>query len=255
MSFIQSFLPDDSPSVVQLEACGISHEAQEAVFVDSMISRNTLTLDSVSLKIFEREFLLIIGENGSGKSTLLTILAGLEVPQIGWLKWYGKKIDSKQLVSKIGIVFQFPQKLFVGDSVLEELTLGLKHVLPQDVEEVMTMCGLTGISLTCNPTVLSGGQKKKLAIASQLLRKPLILFLDEPLSGVDSESRKQLISLFDSLRYSLSIVIVSHEPAELLSKADRVLQLSNSRLHKVPNSVIRKALAVRREREQISETT
>ncbi|KAK4522609.1 hypothetical protein GAYE_PCTG10G0499 [Galdieria yellowstonensis] len=246
-SIFQSFFPAESNTskVVQLEACNISHDAQQAVFVDNMAGE-ARTLENVNLEILEGEFLLLIGENGSGKSSLLNILAGLDVPDQGYLKWYGKKIKSADIVSRIGIVFQFPEKAFVGDSVFEELTLGLEHVLPEDIEEALDVCALNNISLTTSPFLLSGGQQKKLALACQLLRFPLILFLDEPLSGVDHFSRDSLIKVFDKLKRKMTIVVVSHEPAELFSRADRVLQLFGGQVRQVPESVIQKAMEWRR---------
>ncbi|GJQ10400.1 hypothetical protein GpartN1_g2191.t1 [Galdieria partita] len=247
-SIFQSFFPVNDKSCskfVQLEACNISHDVQQAVYVDNMAFRETKTLENVNLQIFEGEFLLVIGENGSGKTSLLNILAGLDVPDQGFLKWYNKKMKPSDMVSRIGIVFQFPEKAFIGDSVFEELTLGLDHVLPEDIEEVMEACNLNDISLTTSPFLLSGGQQKKLALACQLLRHPLILFLDEPLSGVDSLSRKCLITIFDKLKGKVTIVMVSHEPAELFLRADRVLQLFGGQLREVPESVVRKAMTLR----------
>ncbi|EME30951.1 ABC transporter, cobalt/nickel transport, ATP-binding protein [Galdieria sulphuraria] len=247
-SIFQSFFPVKNnccSAIVQLEACNVSHDAQQAVFVDNMAFKESLTLENINLQVFEGEFLLLIGENGSGKTSLLNILAGLDIPDQGYLKWYNKKVKSSDIVSRIGIVFQFPEKAFIGDSVFEELTLGLDHVLPEDIEEVMEACALNGISLTTSPFLLSGGQQKKLALACQLLRHPLILFLDEPLSGVDSFSRKCLIKIFDRLKTKVTIVVVSHEPAELFSRADRVLQLFGGRVKEVPQSVVRRAMEIR----------
>ncbi|GJD10977.1 Energy-coupling factor transporter ATP-binding protein EcfA2 [Galdieria sulphuraria] len=210
-SIFQSFFPVKNnccSAIVQLEACNVSHDAQQAVFVDNMAFKESLTLENINLQVFEGEFLLLI-----------------DIPDQGYLKWYNKKVKSSDIVSRIGIVFQFPEKAFIGDSVFEELTLGLDHVLPEDIEEVMEACALNGISLTTSPFLLSGGQQKKLALACQLLRHPLILFLDEPLSGVDSFSRKCLIKIFD--------------------RADRVLQLFGGRVKEVPQSVVRRAMEIR----------
>nr|XP_016441652.1 PREDICTED: ABC transporter I family member 11, chloroplastic-like isoform X3 [Nicotiana tabacum] len=157
-------------------------------------------LSQVNLSIPEKSFGLIFGRSGSGKTTLLQLLAGLSKPTSGsiYVQRYsddGEKIKSPELLQpeRVGIVFQFPERYFVADTVLDEVTFGwprqkgglqLREILALRLQKAITSVGLTGISLDKDPHSLSGGYKRRLALAIQLVQTPDLLILDEPLAGL-----------------------------------------------------------------------
>lgn len=165
----------------------------------------------------------------------------------GDLYWMGVKTKPSQMLKKIGIVMQNPSTYFITRTVLDELVLGRKTKTPQDVRQVLRATGLTNISLLSNPKSLSGGQIRRLAIASQLMRSPLpaLFVMDEPLAGVDWTNRRELIQLFGSLKSQFAIIVVSHEPGELLQYADRVVEVSRGGMHDINPQIIKKAIEVR----------
>ncbi|XP_019228632.1 PREDICTED: ABC transporter I family member 11, chloroplastic-like isoform X2 [Nicotiana attenuata] len=158
-------------------------------------------LSQVNLSIPEKSFGLIFGRSGSGKTTLLQLLAGLSKPTSGsiYVQRYsddGEKIKSPELLQpeRVGIVFQFPERYFVADTVLDEVTFGwprqkgglqLREILALRLQKAITSVGLTGISLDKDPHSLSGGYKRRLALAIQLVQTPDLLILDEPLAGLE----------------------------------------------------------------------
>lgn len=186
-------------------------------------------------------------------------MLGLEEAERGTFYWNGKKTKQKHLVSNIGVVMQSPGDYFFLPTVLEELVMGRSSRTPDDVRRVMHAVGLSNLSLMANPRALSGGQTRRLALASQMMREPLpaLFMLDEPLVGVDWTGREELVALLGRLKKEFAMVIVSHEPAELLPHADRVVQVARGRMHEVPREVIDHALrltAERRKAEEAEET-
>lgn len=165
----------------------------------------------------------------------------------GDLYWMGEKTKPSRMLKKIGIVMQNPSAYFITQTVLDELVLGRKTKTPDDVRQVLHATGLTNISLLSNPKSLSGGQIRRLALASQLMRSPLpsLFVMDEPLAGVDWTNRRELIQLFGSLKSQFAIIIVSHEPGELLHYADRVVEVSRGGMHDIDPRIIKKAILVR----------
>ncbi|XP_009762187.1 ABC transporter I family member 11, chloroplastic-like isoform X3 [Nicotiana sylvestris] len=160
-------------------------------------------LSQVNLSIPEKSFGLIFGRSGSGKTTLLQLLAGLSKPTSGSIcvQRYsddGEKIKSPEPLQpeRVGIVFQFPERYFVADTVLDEVTFGwprqkgglqLRELLASRLQKAITSVGLTGMSLDKDPHSLSGGYKRRLALAIQLVQTPNLLILDEPLAGLVQE--------------------------------------------------------------------
>nr|XP_033512623.1 ABC transporter I family member 11, chloroplastic isoform X3 [Nicotiana tomentosiformis] len=157
-------------------------------------------LSQVNLSIPEKSFGLIFGRSGSGKTTLLQLLAGLSKPTSGsiYVQRYsddGEKMKSPEPLQpeRVGIVFQFPERYFVADTVLDEVTFGwprqkgglqLRELLASRLQKAITSVGLTGMSLDKDPHSLSGGYKRRLALAIQLVQTPNLLILDEPLAGL-----------------------------------------------------------------------
>ncbi|KAF8399995.1 hypothetical protein HHK36_015868 [Tetracentron sinense] len=165
-------------------------------------------------------FGLIFGRSGSGKTTLLQLLAGLNKPTSGsiYIQRYGndgKPNPSPEILppERVGIVFQFPERYFLADSVLEEVTFGwprqrgdlqLKEQLTIRLQTAINWVGLNGVSLDKDPHSLSGGYKRRLALAIQLVQTPDLLILDEPLAGLGMEMH---FMLFKSISFSTLIVV------------------------------------------------
>ncbi|KAJ4729488.1 ABC transporter-like protein [Melia azedarach] len=170
-------------------------------------------LNGVSFSLPEKSFGLIFGRSGSGKTTLLQLLAGL----------------SKPTSEKVGIVFQFPERYFVADNVLDEVTFGwprqsgsfqLKEYLTLNLQRAINWVGLNGISLDKDPHSLSGGYKRRLALAIQLVQIPDLLILDEPLAGLDWKARADVVKLLEHLKKELTILVVSHDLKEMAALID-----------------------------------
>ncbi|KAF9606832.1 hypothetical protein IFM89_029289 [Coptis chinensis] len=157
-------------------------------------------LSDVHFSLHEKSLGLIFGRSGSGKTTLLQLLAGLSKPTSGTIniQRYGEDGKPNQAPiqlppERVGIVFQFPERYFLADTVLEEVTFGwprqrenihLKEQLASGLQRAINSVGLNGISLDEDPHALSGGYKRRLALAIQLVKFPDLLILDEPLAGL-----------------------------------------------------------------------
>ncbi|KAG9445949.1 hypothetical protein H6P81_012077 [Aristolochia fimbriata] len=193
-------------------------------------------LNEVSLSLPEKSFGLIFGRSGSGKTTLLQILAGLSQPTSGYIHIQrlandGKPVQPPEALSpeRVGIVFQFPERYFLAESVLEEVTFGwprradslAKEKLASRLEAAFCSVGLKGISFDKDPHSLSGGFKRRLALAIQLVQKPDLLLLDEPLAGLDWKARVDVVNLIKHLKMELTILVVSHDLKELSSLVDQ----------------------------------
>ncbi|XP_024031803.1 ABC transporter I family member 11, chloroplastic [Morus notabilis] len=194
-------------------------------------------LNSVSFSLPEKSFGLIFGRSGSGKTTLLQLLAGLNKPTSGCIcvQRYGNDGYPSQAPEplpseRVGIVFQFPERYFVADNVLEEVTFGwprlkgdlqVKEHLALRLQQAINWVGLNGISLDKDPQSLSGGYKRRLALAVQLVQTPDLLILDEPLAGLDWKARADVVKLLKHLKKELTILVVSHDLKELAALVDQ----------------------------------
>ncbi|KAG5621791.1 hypothetical protein H5410_007009, partial [Solanum commersonii] len=184
-------------------------------------------LSQVNLSIPEKSFGLIFGRSGSGKTTLLQLIAGLSKPTSGSIYVQRYSDDDEQIKSpeplqpeRVGIVFQFPERYFVADTVLDEVTFGwprqkgglqLRELLASRLQKAIMSVGLTGISLDKDPHSLSGGYKRRLALAIQLVQTPDLLILDEPLAGLDWKARADVAKLLKDLKKELTLLVVSHD--------------------------------------------
>lgn len=194
-------------------------------------------LSQVNLSIPEKSFGLIFGRSGSGKTTLLQLIAGLSKPTSGSIYVQRYSDDDEQIKSpeplqpeRVGIVFQFPERYFVADTVLDEVTFGwprqkgglqLRELLASRLQKAIMSVGLTGISLDKDPHSLSGGYKRRLALAIQLVQTPDLLILDEPLAGLDWKARADVAKLLKDLKKELTLLVVSHDLKELASLVDQ----------------------------------
>ncbi|XP_058766226.1 ABC transporter I family member 11, chloroplastic-like [Vicia villosa] len=194
-------------------------------------------LNSVSFSLPEKSFGLIFGQSGSGKTTLLQLLAGISKPTSGsiYIQKYGDDGNPSQspeplVPERVGIVFQFPERYFVADTVLEEVTFGwprqkgndqLREKLALGLQRAINWVGLSGISLDKNPHSLSGGYKRRLALAIQLVQVPDLLILDEPLAGLDWKARADVVKLLKHLKKELTVLVVSHDLRDFASLVDQ----------------------------------
>ena len=208
-------------------------------------------LDGVSLTIKEGEFFGIIGQTGSGKTTFVQHLNGLiklgknkGSVKIGEFDLADKKCDFKALRAKVGMVFQYPEYQLFAETVKEDVAFGLKNYCPnmpeQEVEErVKEAVETVGLNYkkikNKSPFELSGGQKRRVAIAGVIVTKPEVLVLDEPAAGLDPVGKKEFIALLHKLHQSFvkTIILVSHDMNLVSENCDRAAIFAHGKLQAV----------------------
>jgi len=169
-------------------------------------------LAGVDLELQAGQPALVAGRSGSGKSTLLELICGLAEPSGGTISWNGQPLNARQRRWLCGLVFQFPERHFLGLTVGQELKLGHRRLSADDAAAVLRQVGLEGLAFTQVPEQLSGGQQRRLALAVQLLRRPQVLLLDEPTAGLDWSVRAEILTLLAQLARERALLVVSHEP-------------------------------------------
>ncbi len=187
-------------------------------------------LKATNLELGSKELGLVVGPSGSGKTTLLEILAGLAQQTKGRIFWRDQELTFLELQQLCGLVFQFPERHFCGSNILEELRLGHPEMTTENISNALAEVGLQDIPLNTSPHRLSGGQQRRLALAVQLIRQPNLLLLDEPTAGLDWSMRQQLAKLLSKLKQHWTLLIVSHDPDELLSISDRCWRINKGEL-------------------------
>lgn len=192
-------------------------------------------LKDVSLTINKGEFIGIIGHTGSGKSTLIQHFNGLERATTGRIFFQGRDIyDSdfkmKELRSKVGLVFQYPEHQLFETTVLKDVKFGPKNLGLPNVEvdlrafEAIRQVGLSESYYDASPFELSGGQKRRVAIAGVLAMKPEVLILDEPTAGLDPYGRDEILEQIKKLHEEgLTVILVSHSMEDVAKFADRII--------------------------------
>lgn len=203
-------------------------------------------LGDVSLTIQDGEFLGIIGHTGSGKSTLIQHLNGLLLPTAGSVLVDGldtrEKKLRKQIRSLVGMVFQYPEYQLFEETVARDVAFGPKNMglteeeIAPRVQEALRLVGLNPEEFSeKSPFELSGGEKRRAALAGILAMRPKYLVLDEPMAGLDPRGRHEILTLIESLRseYGTGIVMVSHSMDDVAMYADRIAVLDKGSLFMV----------------------
>lgn len=200
-------------------------------------------LKDISFSVEPGEFIGVIGHTGSGKSTLMQHMNGLLKPTEGTVLLGGKDIWSdKQLTRqsrfRVGLVFQYPEYQLFEETVYKDIAFGPKNMgLDKDeihrrVLEAAGFAGLTQEQLSASPFDLSGGQKRRAAIAGVIAMEPEVLILDEPTAGLDPEGREEILRNIEAYRRAknATIMMVSHSMNDVARLTDRLLVLSNATL-------------------------
>lgn len=199
-------------------------------------------LHQVSLTIAQGEFVAIIGHTGSGKSTLIQQFNGLLQPTEGHIYYKGKDIYEKdykraQLRGKVGLVFQYPEYQLFAETVLEDVSFGPKNLglplleIQQRAFQAIAAVGLEDTIYDMSPFELSGGQKRRVAIAGVLAMQPEMLVLDEPVAGLDPAGRRELLDMLKKLNEDgMTIVLVSHNMEDVAEYAKRIVVMDHGKI-------------------------
>lgn len=200
-------------------------------------------LDGVSLKIEDGEFIGIIGHTGSGKSTLIQHLNGLLKATEGNIYFngqdiYDKDYDLRDLRMQVGMVFQYPEHQLFDETVFKDVCFGPRNQgLPEkDVTlrayEALKNVGLDEKYYDVSPFELSGGQKRRAAIAGVIAMKPQVLVLDEPTAGLDPQGRDETLDMIaeNHQRYGNTVILVSHSMEDVAKYVDRIIVMDDGRV-------------------------
>lgn len=218
------------PPLIQLQNVSFSYEKGTA--------REKSVLNNISLEIRRGEFAALVGSSGSGKTTLVKLLNGLLKASSGHIFYegediYGKRYQLRSLRKKVGMIFQNPEQQLFCKTVLSDVEFGPLHMgmSREEAEEAarraLELVGIPEDKFQVNPLDLSGGQKKRAAIAGVLAMGPSVLIMDEPAAGLDPESRNQIFQLIKRIRQeeNTTVILISHDMDEVARWADRVMVL------------------------------
>jgi len=200
-------------------------------------------LKDINLKIEKGEFIGLIGHTGSGKSTLIQHMNGLIKATSGRIYYngediYEKNYDMRSLRSKVGLVFQYPEHQLFETTVYKDVNFGPKNLgidkLEADIRtyEALKMVGIGEDLLDASPFELSGGQKRRVAIAGILAMKPEVLVLDEPTAGLDPRGRDEILDQIASLHEEsgITVILVTHSMEDVANYVDRILVMNRGSL-------------------------
>lgn len=200
-------------------------------------------LKDINLVIKEGEFIGLIGHTGSGKSTLVQHLNGLVKATEGTIYFHGQDIydrdfDKKKLRSKVGLVFQYPEHQLFEVDVFTDVCFGPKNLglSKKEVElrayHALKQVGISDEYFYQSPFDLSGGQKRKVAIAGVLAMKPEVLILDEPTAGLDPKGRQEILSMIKKLQQEMGItvILVSHSMEDVAEYVERIVVMNKGKI-------------------------
>jgi energy-coupling factor transport system ATP-binding protein len=206
-------------------------------------STETAALKNINLEIEKGEFVAIIGHTGSGKSTLIQHFNGLEKASSGNVYYNGKNVndkdfDLKELRCKVGLVFQYPEHQLFEESVLKDVCFGPKNQglskekAIERAKEALELVGVREELYDSSPFELSGGQKRRVAIAGVLAMQPDILILDEPTAGLDPEGRDKILHQVKLLheKKKIGVILVSHSMEDVANYAERIIVMNQGKI-------------------------
>ena len=231
-------LPDSLASKREILSMAIIiHELQH--IYNAGVAGEKMALHDVNLKIQDGEFIGLIGHTGSGKSTLIQHLNGLLKPTAGTVFYNGEDIfdkdySMKKLRSKVGLVFQYPEYQLFESSVIEDVRFGPKNIgleplkVDMNAFEALKQVGIGEELLDVSPLELSGGQKRRVAIAGVLAMEPEVLILDEPTAGLDPEGRDEILDLIASLQRErgITVILVAHSMEDVARYVGRLIVMN-----------------------------
>ena len=212
-------------------------------------SDSSAALRNVSLKINKGEFIGIAGHTGSGKTTVAQILAGLITPTEGTVVIDGEEMTdykeaARALRKKVGIVFQYPEHQLFEETVYKDIAFGPKNkgLSDEEIDECVRksaqLVHLREELFDKSPFELSGGQKRRVAIAGVIATKPSVLILDEPAAGLDPVGREKLLRELHRIRKDngITIVLISHSMEDLAQNTERIILLNDGEKYKDASS-------------------
>ena len=220
-----------------LEVKGLSHTyGGNTPFFNDAVS-------DVSFTVEQGEMIGIIGHPGSGKSTLVQHLNGILKPTSGEIFIDGKDIwekpkEIRKIRSKVGLVFQYPEYQLFEETVYKDIAYGPANLgktseeIALIIDEVLPLVGLDADVLQKSPFELSGGQKRRVAIAGVLAMQPKVLVLDEPTAGLDPAGRNEILSCIKNLhdKKGTTVILVSHSMEDVANTVDKILVVSDAEL-------------------------
>ena len=216
----------------------------------------TTALDDVSFRVEEGDFVGIIGSTGSGKSTLISHFNGLNRPTSGRILIDGKDMweqgaDLRAFRFQVGLVMQYPEYQLFEETVYKDIAYGPGNMgldrdeIDRRVRESAALVGLTEDQLEKSPFELSGGQKRRVAIAGVIAMEPKVLILDEPTAGLDPRGREAILAQIRAYhrKRGTTVILVSHSMEEIACNVDRILVLRGSHVYMdgTPHQVFRRA--------------
>lgn len=201
-------------------------------------------LDNVNIEIEDGEFVGLIGHTGSGKSTLVQHLNGLIKPHSGKITVNGRDTvqkgeELKKLRCDVGLVFQYPEHQLFEETVYKDIAYGPSNIglnkeeIDTRVKEAAKMVGLSPEVLDKSPFDLSGGQKRRVAIAGVIAMQPKVLVLDEPTAGLDPAGREDILSQIKSIHDegNMTIILVSHSMEDVAKLVDRLIVMNEGKVY------------------------
>ena len=217
-----------------------THNLSKTYSSGMLLRQSTHALKDVNFTIEDGEFVGLIGHTGSGKSTLIQHLNGLLRASSGAVYYNGENIysdgyDMKKLRSKVGLVFQYPEYQLFEVDVFSDVCFGPKNLgldkeeIEARAKEALTLVGLDESFYEQSPFELSGGQKRRVAIAGVLAMKPEVLILDEPTAGLDPKGRDEILDKISQLHKEkgMTIILVSHSMEDMARYAGRLIVMNH----------------------------